>query len=236
MQSGPHEPRSSCEQTARLWPQDVVVSCDVISPPPAVSVCGRSLPCGQLERAAEELLDCWSTHGSDGQIYPNLPNGTEQQTASGDWTLGKNISKRLNESWLTKTGSSWEIQNTEDYIQIIIMMLLQSGSVWSHPPFEESSSIGCLKAVMSLKVQRNNTTLSCSFLIGAIFTKNQTGIPAAQTGSQRDGPHRNNLPEQLRTLTGRTGRESPYIPELYVRLNVMIVLERRVKPLMDLLT
>jgi len=31
--------------------------------------------------------------------------------------------------------------------------------------------------VMSLKVQRNKTTLSCSFRIGAIFTKNQTGVP-----------------------------------------------------------
>lgn len=30
---------------------------------------------------------------------------------------------------------------------------------------------------MSLKVQRNKTTLSCSFRIGAIFTKNQTGVP-----------------------------------------------------------
>lgn len=37
--------------------------------------------------------------------------------------------------------------------------------------------MGCLKAVMSLKVQRNKTTLSCSFRIGAIFTKNQTGVP-----------------------------------------------------------
>ena len=58
-----------------------------------------------------------------------------------------------------------------------------------HPPFEESSSIGCLKAVMSLKVQRNRTTLSCSFLIGAIFTKNQTGIPAApREKNQSDVP------------------------------------------------
>lgn len=37
--------------------------------------------------------------------------------------------------------------------------------------------MGCLKAVMSLKVQRNRTTFSCSFRIGAIFTKNQTGVP-----------------------------------------------------------
>lgn len=44
-------------------------------------------------------------------------------------------------------------------------------------PLEESSSIGCLKAVMSLNVQRNRTTFSCSFRMGAIFTKNQTGVP-----------------------------------------------------------
>lgn len=46
-----------------------------ILPLPAVSVCGRSLLFGQLERAAEELLGCWLTHESDGQIYPNLPTG-----------------------------------------------------------------------------------------------------------------------------------------------------------------
>lgn len=37
--------------------------------------------------------------------------------------------------------------------------------------------MGCLKAVMSLNVQRNRTTFSCSFRMGAIFTKNQTGVP-----------------------------------------------------------
>lgn len=47
----------------------------------------------------------------------------------------------------------------------------------NYKPLHESSSIGCLKAVMSLKVQRNKTTLSCSFRIGAIFTKNHTGVP-----------------------------------------------------------
>ncbi len=46
-----------------------------------------------------------------------------------------------------------------------------------HAPLEESSSIGCLNAVMSLNVHRKSTTFSCSFRIGAIFTKNQTGIP-----------------------------------------------------------
>lgn len=30
---------------------------------------------------------------------------------------------------------------------------------------------------MSLNVQRNRTTFSCSFRIGAIFTKNHTGVP-----------------------------------------------------------
>ncbi len=45
-------------------------------------------------------------------------------------------------------------------------------------PLDESSSIGCLNAVISLKVQRKRTTLSCSFRMGAIFTKNHTGIPA----------------------------------------------------------
>lgn len=35
-------------------------------------------------------------------------------------------------------------------------------------PLVASSSMGCLKRVMSLKVQRKRTTLSFSFLIGAI--------------------------------------------------------------------
>lgn len=40
-------------------------------------------------------------------------------------------------------------------------------AVWKHPPLVVSSSMGCLKRVMSLKVQRNSTTLSFSFLMGA---------------------------------------------------------------------
>lgn len=36
-----------------------------------------------------------------------------------------------------------------------------------HSPFVVSSSMGCLKRVMSLNVQRNRTTLSFSFLMGA---------------------------------------------------------------------
>lgn len=39
--------------------------------------------------------------------------------------------------------------------------------IWTVSPRVDSSSIGCLKSVMSLKVQRKSTTLSFSFLIGA---------------------------------------------------------------------
>lgn len=46
-----------------------------------------------------------------------------------------------------------------------------------HKPLDESSSMGCLNAVMSLNVHRKSTTLSCSLRMGAIFTKNHTGIP-----------------------------------------------------------
>ena len=66
-------------------------------------------------------------------------------------------------------------------------------------PFEESSSIGCLKAVMSLKVQRNRTTLSCSFLIGAIFTKNHTGIPAGTKRAREEGHDKNHEDDVKRT-------------------------------------
>lgn len=52
----------------------------------------------------------------------------------------------------------------------------ERGAGWSWP-LEESSSMGCLKAVMSLKVHRKRTTFSCSFRIGAILTKNHTGVP-----------------------------------------------------------
>ena len=40
-----------------------------------------------------------------------------------------------------------------------------------------SSSMGCLRAVMSLKVQRNNTTTSLSFLIGDMCINSHSGVP-----------------------------------------------------------
>lgn len=40
-----------------------------------------------------------------------------------------------------------------------------------------SSSIGCLKTVISLNVQRKRTTLSFSFLIGATCMYSHTGLP-----------------------------------------------------------
>lgn len=49
-----------------------------------------------------------------------------------------------------------------------------------HKPLDESSSMGCLNAVMSLNVHRKSTTLSCSLRMGAIFTKNHTGIPVQE--------------------------------------------------------
>ena len=43
-----------------------------------------------------------------------------------------------------------------------------------------SSSIGCLRAVMSLNVHRNNTTTSRSFLIGDMCIRSHSGVPAIQ--------------------------------------------------------
>lgn len=40
--------------------------------------------------------------------------------------------------------------------------------------------MGCLKRVMSLKVQRNRTTLSFSFLMGATCMYNHTGLPVGR--------------------------------------------------------
>lgn len=45
--------------------------------------------------------------------------------------------------------------------------LVSNTEIWTDSPLVASSSIGCLKSVMSLKVQRKSTTLSFSFLIGA---------------------------------------------------------------------
>ena len=48
----------------------------------------------------------------------------------------------------------------------------------SLPPISlASSSIGCLRAVMSLKVQRKRTTTSRSFLMGEMCINSQSGVP-----------------------------------------------------------
>lgn len=137
----------------------------MVSPQPAGSVCGRPLLCGcpllcgrpvlygRLVPAAGGLLDCWSEPGSD---VPTSPNLRTDGRRSQPWT----------------SGGLLDIQQGS---------LLDQSDLWTRPPLEDSSSIGCLKAVMSLKVQRKRTTLSCSFLIGAIFTKNQTGVPVWRT-------------------------------------------------------
>lgn len=46
------------------------------------------------------------------------------------------------------------------------------------PPFVSSLSIGCFRAVISLKVSKNRTTISRSFLIGAICNKSHNGVSA----------------------------------------------------------
>ena len=50
------------------------------------------------------------------------------------------------------------------------------------PPISfESSSIGCLSAVISLKVQRNRTTMSLSFLIGDMCINSHRGVPGKKS-------------------------------------------------------
>lgn len=56
---------------------EIRLRCVSSSPPPAASACGRSRPCGRPGPAAAALLDCWSAHGSDGRIYPNLYSRTQ---------------------------------------------------------------------------------------------------------------------------------------------------------------
>jgi hypothetical protein len=46
------------------------------------------------------------------------------------------------------------------------------------PPLLSSDSIGCFRAVMSLKVSRNNTTRSRSFFMGAIWRSSHSGVSA----------------------------------------------------------
>ena len=43
-------------------------------------------------------------------------------------------------------------------------------------PLFASSSMGCLRAVMSLKVHRNRTTASFSFLMGAMWSNSHNGV------------------------------------------------------------
>ena len=54
-----------------------------------------------------------------------------------------------------------------------------------------SSSMGCLSAVMSLKVQRNSTTMSRSFLIGEMCIRSQSGVPATQSAISEKISERN---------------------------------------------
>lgn len=77
-----------------------------------------------------------------------------------------------------KFNTSWEISTQTPLPPKIYFIHQQTHEFRSCAiPFEESSSIGCLNAVMSLNVHRKSTTFSCSFRIGAIFTKNHTGVP-----------------------------------------------------------
>ena len=46
------------------------------------------------------------------------------------------------------------------------------------PPLLSSDSIGCFRAVMSLKVSRNSTTRSRSFFMGAIWSSSHNGVSA----------------------------------------------------------
>lgn len=54
----------------------------MISPQPAESACEHSLLCGQRERAAEELLDCWSAPELNVQISPSLMATDRRRSAS----------------------------------------------------------------------------------------------------------------------------------------------------------
>lgn len=54
---------------------------------------------------------------------------------------------------------------------------------------------------MSLNVQRNSTTFSCSFRMGAIFTKNHTGVPAAEEQGHTYSIQQQHLPSLTSTLT-----------------------------------
>lgn len=54
---------------------------------------------------------------------------------------------------------------------------------------------------MSLNVQRNSTTFSCSFRMGAIFTKNHTGVPAAEEQGHTYSIQQQHLPSLTSTFT-----------------------------------
>lgn len=52
---------------------------------------------------------------------------------------------------------------------------------WYRPPLVSSVSMGCLSAVMSLKVRRNSTTRSLSFFIGAICSSSHSGVSVTRS-------------------------------------------------------
>lgn len=75
----PPSARSSRKNTGRLQKHQRKLRLHqghMISPQLAESVCERSLLRARLERAAEELLDCWSEPESNVLTSPNL--GTEE--------------------------------------------------------------------------------------------------------------------------------------------------------------
>ena len=56
---------------------------------------------------------------------------------------------------------------------------LASLANFERPPFV-SSSIGCLRAVMSRNVQRNSTTILRSFFTGDICKRSHSGVPESK--------------------------------------------------------
>lgn len=49
---------------------------------------------------------------------------------------------------------------------------------WNLPPLLSSDSMGCFRAVISLKVSRKSTTRSRSFFMGAIWSSSHSGVSA----------------------------------------------------------
>lgn len=149
----------------------------MVSPQPSESVCERFLLCGQLERAAEELLDCWSAPGLNVQTSPNLVATHRRRSASSHqhhWTRGGRPKSPTAHRW-----SSHILVDTPTFGRFIFNWLLEGSDVtegakkqdhlvllvpdWSDL-YEEPNRHPCVEEIGDLSHDQRNASWGMTFL------------------------------------------------------------------------